>query len=64
MENNIVVKKRIITPEQKRQRTIYMTTKPWFCDVCNNNKDYKLCGKTLHCKTKKHLKNKIYSIHI
>ena len=55
MENQ--KKKRIITPEQKKQRTIYMTNKPWFCSICDNGKDYKLCGKTLHCRTKMHLKN-------
>ena len=55
MENQ--KKKRIITPEQKKQRTIYMTNKPWFCSICDNGKDYKMCGKTLHCRTKMHKMN-------
>ena len=41
----------------KNAKTDYMLHKPWFCVICNNNKDYTLAGKHMHLRTKKHYKN-------
>ena len=30
---------------------------PWYCDVCNNGKNYRLRNKGSHLKTKKHERN-------
>ena len=30
---------------------------PWYCDVCNNGKNYTLRGKWMHLGTKKHERN-------
>ena len=42
-------------------RRIYCNFKtkntPWFCDVCNNGKDYSIRGKWSHLGTKKHERN-------
>jgi len=38
-------------------KTKYMLNKEWYCDVCRNNKNYSLAGKTCHLRTKKHLTN-------
>ena len=38
-------------------KTKYMHNKPWYCDVCKNNKNYTLGGKWMHLKSKKHIKN-------
>ena len=38
--------------ERVKQKTNYMTTKSWFCDVCNNGIDYSLAGKSQHRYTK------------
>ena len=43
--------------EKKRNKTNYMLNKPWYCEVCNNGKNYSLAGKTCHLKTKKHMMN-------
>ena len=42
---------------RRASKTKYMVNKSWFCDVCNNNKDYKLAGKWTHMKSKKHINN-------
>lgn len=38
----------------KKQKNAYMMRKEWYCDVCNNNKNYTLAGKTQHINTSKH----------
>ena len=38
-------------------KTKYMLNKHWFCDICQNDKNYTLAGKWSHCKTKKHINN-------
>ena len=42
-------------------RTIYrnykMKNAPWYCDVCNNGKNYSIRGKWSHIGTKKHERN-------
>ena len=43
--------------ERRRNKNDYMVHKQWFCNICNNNKDYKLAGKHTHLRTKKHYKN-------
>ena len=43
--------------ERKNHKTTYMLGKEWYCDICKNDKNYTLAGKTLHLKTKKHRKN-------
>ena len=46
---------RINTPELfKQKKTHYMLHKSWFCNICDNGKDYKLAGKTLHERSAKH----------
>ena len=34
-----------------------MLNTPWFCSVCDNEKNYSLSGKWGHLKTNKHRKN-------
>ena len=41
----------------KISKTKYMLNKPWYCNICVNEKDYKLAGKWSHLKTKKHQRN-------
>ena len=36
------------------KKTRYMHNKEWYCDICQNNKNYSLGGKTQHIKTIKH----------
>ena len=43
----------------KRQKSKYMLNKDWYCDVCNNGRNYTLAGKHCHLKTKKHRKKAI-----
>ena len=43
--------------ERIEHRTRYMLNKPWYCDICNTGRNYKLAGKHCHLKTKKHIKN-------
>ena len=38
-----------------QSKTKYMVNKIWICNFCDY--DYKLAGKTAHCKTKKHIRN-------
>lgn len=44
--------------ERKRairaSKTKYMLKKEWYCDVCKNNKDYKMAGKWNHINTGMH----------
>ena len=41
----------------KQNKTKYVLKKEWYCQICNNNKNYTLAGKSCHLKTKKHIKN-------
>ena len=41
----------------KKSKTKYMLNKPWFCDICQNDKNYTLAGKGSHIKTKLHINN-------
>ena len=51
-------KPRYYTEEERRKnKTSYMLSKPWYCDICNNDKNYTLAGKSCHLKTKKHMTN-------
>ena len=34
-----------------------MKSYDWYCDICNNGKNYTLRGKFMHLKTKKHSRN-------
>ena len=34
-----------------------MKTYEWYCDVCNNGKNYKIGGKWSHLQTKRHERN-------
>ena len=48
----------IYTKEEiKNHRTVYMMNKPWYCDICKNNRNYKMAGKHCHMKSKKHIRN-------
>ena len=44
MEN----KRQKMTPEERRMKTA------WYCEICNNGKNYTSAGKTNHLKTQKH----------
>ena len=62
MENQNVKRERgrptVLTDKQRKEKkTRYMLNTPWFCSVCNNEKDYSLSGKWCHLKTLKHRKN-------
>ena len=39
----------------RKSKTKYMDKKEWYCDYCNNGKNYTLGGKWGHIKTKKTL---------
>ena len=41
-EFRVMKKKKI--EHRRASKTKYMVNKSWFCDICNNNKDYKLAG--------------------
>ena len=48
---------RILTDhERKRNKMIYMLNTEWFCEYCDNNRNYTLAGKSQHLRTKKHRK--------
>jgi len=34
-----------------------MKSYEWYCDICDNGKNYTLGGKVMHLKTKKHERN-------
>ena len=62
MENQEAKKERgrprFYTDEERKQRkTDDMLHKAWFCDICNNGKNYTLAGKHCHLQTKKHYRN-------
>ena len=47
-----------IKPENKRKyKNEKMKSYDWYCDICNNGKNYTLRGKFMHLKTKKHSRN-------
>ena len=41
----------------KRSKNRYMLNTIWKCNICNNDHEYSLAGKTMHIKSKKHKKN-------
>ena len=43
--------------EIKKHKTDYMLNKEWYCDVCQNGKNYTLAGKSCHLLTNKHSVN-------
>ena len=43
--------------ERKNNKTRYMLTKSWYCDVCKNDKNYTMAGKSCHERRKKHNKS-------
>ena len=66
MENqnvNQIVKRgrgrpRVLTDEgRKRNKTMYMLGREWYCVICNAGRNYTLAGKHCHLKTKKHQNN-------
>ena len=68
MENNNVKKPRgrprFLTDDERRERkSNYMLNKAWFCEICCNNKNYTLAGKSCHLRTSKHVNNYIKTIH-
>ena len=34
-----------------------MRNEAWYCDICDNGKNYTLAGRRFHMKTKKHNQN-------
>ena len=52
----------IYTDEERKKattksKTKYMLNKEWYCQTCNNNKNYTLAGKWKHIKSIKHQLN-------
>jgi len=51
--------------EEERQaalrasRNKYQKTRAWYCDICNNGKNYLMTNKPQHLRTKKHQMNLI-----
>ena len=46
---------RVFTDKEIQQRkNDYGRNTPWFCQICNNNKNYAMRGKHAHLKTEKH----------
>ena len=63
MENDKIKRGRgrpkVLTNEQRRHnKTAYKLGKEWYCQICMDGIDYSLAGKTLHCRTNKHRRNK------
>lgn len=63
MTENVNIKRgrgrpRILTDAERiKRKSKLMLEKEWFCQICNNNKNYSLAGKFCHLKTMKHQKN-------
>ena len=54
---------RVLTDdERRRNKTLYMLEKEWYCDVCNSEHNYTLAGKHSHINTKKHVMKADYAI--
>ena len=43
----------------RASRNKYQKTRVWYCDVCNNGKNYLMTNKPQHLRTKKHQMNLI-----
>jgi len=41
----------------RASRNKYQKTRAWYCDVCNNGKNYLMTNKPQHLRTKKHQLN-------
>ena len=48
---------RVLTDEEKKNKTAYMLNKEWYCEICKTGRNYTLAGKHCHLKTMKHNKN-------
>ena len=49
---------RVLTDEERRRnKTICMLKKEWYCEICKTGKNYTLAGKHCHLNTLKHRKN-------
>ena len=40
-----------------KNKTTYMLNTPWYCEICKNDRNYSLAGKSCHLKTLKHIRN-------
>lgn len=56
------LKKENYTEYRKKYLNQKMKNTEWYCDVCNNGKNYTLRNKWSHIKTKKHERN-YYQLH-
>ena len=43
----------------RASRNKYQKTRTWYCDICNNGKNYLMTNKPQHLRTKKHQMNLI-----
>jgi len=41
----------------RASRNKYQKTRAWYCDICNNGKNYLMTNKPQHLRTKKHQLN-------
>ena len=51
------LKKENYSEYRKIYRNYKIQNTPWYCDVCNNSKNYSIRGKWSHIGTKKHERN-------
>ena len=50
-------RKHFTEEDKRRVKTRCMLEKKWYCNECNNGRNYTLAGKWIHFKSKKHIKN-------
>ena len=49
--------KKIKLENKRKYKNEKMKSYDWYCDICNNGKNYTLRGKFMHLKTNKHVRN-------
>lgn len=63
IKNNKIGRPKLYFTEEERKKGInrtkakYGMNTNWYCDICKNNKNYKMCGKTKHLNAKTHQRN-------
>ena len=63
MNKNKVGRPKIYFSEEERRtaqncaEAKYCLNTNWYCDICKNNKNYKICWKQNHLNTQKHQRN-------
>ena len=52
-----ISEEKIKLENKRKYKNEKMKIYDWYCDICNNGKNYTLRGKFMHLKTKKHSRN-------